>query len=120
MLNVLAFAAALVLGAVMIYSFWLVLTTAAFWVVRMDNVLDLFDGVYQTGRWPVGIYPSWLRFGVTFLVPVAFAVTVPAEAVTSRLEWQTLLLAAIFAVALFTFTRWFWRFGLRNYTGASA
>ena len=119
-LNVLAFAAALAFGTVMIYSFWLVLTTAAFWVVRMDNVLDLFDGVYQTGRWPVGIYPGWLRFGVTFLVPVAFAVTVPAEALTSRLDWQTLLLAAGFAVALFSFTRWFWRFGLRRYSGASA
>ena len=33
---------------------------------------------------------------------------------------QTLLLAAGFAAALFGFTRWFWRFGLRSYTGASA
>jgi ABC-2 type transport system permease protein len=81
---------------------------------------ELFEGVFQTGRWPVGIYPGWLRFGITFLVPIAFAVTVPAEAVTSRLEWQTLALAAGFASVLFAFTRWFWRFGLRNYTGASA
>ena len=45
---------------------------------------------------------------------------VPAEAVTSRLEWQTLALAAGFAVVLFGITRWFWRFGLKNYSGASA
>jgi ABC-2 type transport system permease protein len=45
---------------------------------------------------------------------------VPAEAVTSRLDWQTLLLAAGFCVFLFGVTRWFFRFGLRNYTGASA
>ena len=57
---------------------------------------------------------------MTFFVPIAFAVTVPAEAVTSRLEWQTLALAAGFAVVLFGITRWFWRFGLKNYTGASA
>ena len=24
----------------------------------MENVLELFDGVYQTGRWPVGVYPG--------------------------------------------------------------
>ena len=119
-LDGLSFVAALLLGGVMIYCFWLVIATGSFWVVNMWHAVELFDGVFQTGRWPVGIYPSWLRFSVTFLVPIAFAVTVPAEAVTSRLEWQTLLLAAGFAVVLFAFTRWFWRFGLRNYTGASA
>ena len=115
-----AFALALALGAVMIYCFWLVITTVSFWVVRMDHVNELWEGVFQTGRFPVGIYPGWLRFSVTFLVPIAFAVTVPAEAVTSRLDWQTFVLAVVFAIVLFAFTRWFWRVGLRNYTGASA
>ena len=57
---------------------------------------------------------------MTFLVPIAFAITVPAEAMTSRLEWSTVGLALAFGVALFVFTRWFWRFGLRRYSGASA
>jgi len=30
------------------------------------------------------------------------------------------VVAALFAVVLFAFARWFWRFGLRHYTGASA
>jgi ABC-2 type transport system permease protein len=118
--DALAFAVSMTLGAAMIYCFWLIMTTGAFWIVRMENVAELFDGVYLTGRWPTGIYPPWLRISVTFLVPIAFAVTVPAEAVTSRLSWQTLALAAAFAVFLFAVTRWFWRFGLKNYTGASA
>ena len=86
----------------------------------MWPAVELFDGIFQTGRWPIGIYPPWLRFGVTFLVPIAFAVTVPAEALTSRLDWQTLVFAMVFAVSFFAFTRWLWRFGLRNYSGASA
>jgi ABC-2 type transport system permease protein len=116
----LAFAAALVLGAVMIYCFWLLLTTAAFWIVRMDEIHELFDGIYQSGRWPVTIYPGWLRVSLTYLVPIAFAVTVPAEALTSRLTIDTLALAAAFAVGLVVVTRWTWRFGLRNYSGASS
>jgi len=119
-LDALAFAVALLLGASMVYCFWLVVTTVAFWVVRIEHVLELFEGVYQTGRWPVGIYPGWLRYSVTFLVPVGFAVTVPAEALTSRLHALTLLGAAGFAAGLFALTRWFWRYGLRHYSGASA
>jgi ABC-2 type transport system permease protein len=118
--DALLFPVMLAVGAMMIYCFWLVLSTWSFWVVRMHSTIELFEGVYQTGRWPVGIYPGWLRFGVTFLVPIAFAITVPAEAITSRLEWTTVALAVGFGAALFAFTRWFWRFGLRRYSGASA
>jgi ABC-2 type transport system permease protein len=120
LLDALLFPAMLAIGATMIYCFWLVLATWSFWVVRMHSTIELFEGVYQTGRWPVGIYPGWLRYSVTFLVPIGFAITVPAEAVTSRLEWPTVVLAVGFGTALFVFTRWFWRFGLRRYSGASA
>jgi ABC-2 type transport system permease protein len=115
-----AFAVALVFGAVLIYCFWLVVATVAFWVVNMWHAVELFDGVFQTGRWPVGIYPGWLRYSVTFLIPIAFAVTVPAEALTSRLDWQTLALTAGFTAVFFALARWFWRFGLSRYSGASA
>ena len=116
----LAFAAVLLMGGLMIYSFWLMLTTGAFWVIRMENILELFQGVYQAGRWPVGIYPNWLRTGLTVLVPVAFAVTVPAEALTARLTSETLLAAAALSFALLLLARWVWRTGLRRYSGASA
>jgi ABC-2 type transport system permease protein len=116
----LLFGTTLILGAVMIYCFWLLLTTAAFWIVRMDEIHELFDGIYQSGRWPVTIYPGWLRISLTYLVPIAFAVTVPAEALTSRLTVETLGLAAAFTIGLLALTRWFWRFGLRNYSGASS
>lgn len=115
-----AFSLALVLGAVMVYCFWLILTTGAFKVVRVENILELFSGVYQAGRWPVGIYPLWMRGTLTFLVPVAFAVTVPAESFTSRLTAGTLIVAMVFTAALVLVTRIIWRLGLRGYTGASA
>ena len=119
-LDAIAFGIALLIGGVLVYCFWLVMTTGAFWVVRMENVLELFEGIYQTGRWPVTVYPGWLRYSVTFLVPIGFAVTVPAQAMTDRLQWHTVVIALGFAAALAAFTRWFWRFGLKRYSGASA
>jgi ABC-2 type transport system permease protein len=118
--DALLFIGLLALGAVTIYCFWLVIATLAFWIVDVWQIIELFQGVYLAGRFPVSIYPGWLRFGVTFLVPLAFAITVPAEAVTSRLEWSTVALALGFGLALFAFTRWWWGFGLRRYSGASA
>jgi ABC-2 type transport system permease protein len=116
----LGFAAALLAGAVIVYSFFMILATLSFWVVRADNILVIFLSVYDAGRWPVTIYPGALRWTLTFLVPVAFAVTVPAEALTGRLTGATLVQAAGLAVVLLLGSRWFWKFGLSRYTGASA
>ena len=115
-----AFVGLLAVGAGMLYCVWLVLATGSFWVVRMWFLTELFEGVYQTGRWPIGIYPGWLRYSMTYLIPIGFAITVPAQAITSRLQWTTVVTALAFVAALFVFTRWFWRFGLRRYSGASA
>jgi viologen exporter family transport system permease protein len=115
-----AFIALLALGALLLYCFWLILATGSFWIVNMGYLAELFEGVYQTGRWPIGVYPGWLRYSMTYLVPIGFAVTVPAQAITNRLHWTTVVVAVGFAVALTAFTRVFWRVGLRRYSGASA
>jgi ABC-2 type transport system permease protein len=52
--------AAFLLGIVMIYSLLLLLSTTAFWFVRVDAMLEVFDAVFQAGRYPVGIYPGWI------------------------------------------------------------
>ena len=120
LLQALAFGVALLAGGVIVYSFWLILATSAFWFVKTENILVIFQAMYQAGRWPVTIYPVWLQTILTFLVPITFAVTVPAQALTGRLTGSTLALAVLLAVALFLVSRWFWRFGIRFYAGASA
>ena len=74
-IQILAFIAALIMGAIMLYCVWLMVTSIAFWVIRVGDIIELFQGLFAAGRWPVSIYPDWLRTGMTFLVPVAFAVT---------------------------------------------
>ena len=115
-----AFIGMLLAGGVIIYSFWLILATLSFWFVRVENILVIFQSMYEAGRWPVSLYPGWLRFGLTFIVPVAFATTVPAEALTGRLGASTLLGAFGLAVLLSALARLVWRLGLRRYSGASA
>jgi ABC-2 type transport system permease protein len=115
-----AFGAMLFCGGAIIYSFWLILATLSFWFVRVENILEIFQSMYEAGRWPISLYPGWLRFALTFVVPVAFAVTVPAEALTARLDAATIAGTAILAVLLSAFSRAFWKIGMRQYSGASA
>ncbi len=118
--QVLTFLVALVAGGCIVYSFWLVLATCSFWFVHVENILVIFQDLYQAGRWPVSIYPSWLRWTLTFLVPVTVATTIPAQALIGQLAWSTLLGVVLFALLALVLSRRFWLFGLRHYTGASA
>lgn len=116
----LGFGLTLLAGTAIVYSFWLILATLSFWFVRVENILIVFQGVYEAGRWPVDIYPRWLQVALTALVPVAFAVTVPAEAVVGRLTGPMLALALCLALGLLVGARLFWNCGVKRYSGASA
>lgn len=115
-----AFGVALLSGTAIVYGFWIVLATCSFWFIRVENIMMIFWSMYTAGRWPVGIYPTWLRWMLTLVVPVAFAVTVPAEAVSGRVDPATLAGAVALALAVLAGSRAFWKLGLRHYSGASA
>ena len=52
--QLLAFPVALIAGAAIIYSVYLVLATLTFWVVRTENIMVIFTSLFQAGRYPVG------------------------------------------------------------------
>lgn len=119
--ELLSFAVTLLCGLVMFASILVLLTTMSFWFVKLTNVLVIFESIFgQAGKWPIAIFPQWLQFGLTFLVPVGFAVTVPAQAVGQGVAWTQVGLAVILAGAFAVVARLFWRVGIRHYTGASA
>jgi ABC-2 type transport system permease protein len=120
MVQAVEFIGMLLAGCVIVYSFWLILASLSFWLVRVENLLEIFQSMFQAGRWPVSLYPGWLRFALTFIVPVAFATTIPAEALTGRLNGLTLWGAIGLAGGMFVLARLVWRWGLRRYSGASA
>lgn len=119
-LQALAFLVVLLAGGLMLYSFCLVLATSTFWIVRADNILVIFGEMFAAGRYPVTVYPGWLRIVLTLIVPVAFATTVPVQAVTGRLNLAGAAGTVLLAAVLFFVASQFWHFGLRHYTGASA
>lgn len=110
----------LVAGAVVVASFLMILATGAFWFVRVQNILVIYQAMFEAGRWPITIYPPWLQLALTFLVPVGFAVTVPAETLVGQLDWRLLIGAVALALVMPVLARVLWTRGLRLYAGASA
>lgn len=118
--SALAFALTMACGFVLIYALLLVLSTLAFWFVRVDNLLAIFWAFIDAGRFPIDIYPGWLRLTMSTVVPVGIAVTIPAKAIAGLVDLQTIGLVLAATAAAWVFSRAFWKRGLRAYTGASA
>ena len=110
----------LLCGMVSLYSLWFMLGATSIWFVKVYNVTEVLRGLLDAGRFPIVAYPAAYRVFFTFVVPVAFLTTVPAQMVLGRAQGTWLLGSALLAVGLFLCSRWFWRFALRFYTSASS
>ncbi|MEH2074120.1 MAG: ABC transporter permease [Nostoc sp.] len=110
----------LLFSFMILYSLWFMLGSMSIWFVKIYNATEVLRGLLEAGRYPIAAYPTAYRFFFTFVMPVAFLTTVPAQALLGRSEISWLIGAAILAVALFFASTWFWRFALRFYTSASS
>ncbi len=115
-----SFVVTLVCGLLLVYGLLLVLSTLSFWFVRVENLLAIFWSFLDAGRFPVDVYPGWLRITLSTVVPIGIAVTVPAQAISGRLDTLGLVAMLVGTIVVCWFATWFWRLGLRSYTGASA
>jgi ABC-2 type transport system permease protein len=115
----LALAVVTMLTAVtVLYSLWILTVSAAFYVVRIDNLSHLFSAVFDAARWPIGVFRGLLRLVFTFVVPLAMMTTYPAQALLGTLETGTLAGAIGGAVAAFALSRVVWNASIARYVSA--
>lgn len=114
----------LVLAVVVLYSFWILVVSAAFWVVKVDNLSYLFQSLFDNGRWPISIFQKiWygaLYYIFTFVFPLALMTTYPALALLGKLTTQSAALAWLGGLAFAALARAVWLKALRMYTSASS
>jgi ABC-2 type transport system permease protein len=110
----------LAFGTVILYSLWFMLGATSIWFVKIYNVTEVLKGFLEAGRYPVVAYPAIYRVFFTFVIPVAFLTTIPAEAMLGRLSVFWLVADLTLAIALLWLSHRFWQFALRFYASASS
>jgi ABC-2 type transport system permease protein len=118
--NYLAGMVPLLLGAMILYSLWFMLGATSIWFVKIYNVTEVLRSLTEAGRFPIVAYPVAYRFFFTFVVPVTFLTTVPAEAILGRGNPIWTIAAAGLATFLLFASHQVWQFALRFYTSASS
>lgn len=116
---VLSFTITMLASVTLLYSALLIFSALVFW-----NSSFLFtwiiNDLFQLARYPVEIYPGWLRLVLTWIIPVGLMTTVPAQALSGRLSWGWLGLTLLFTLVVLFGASWLFHQGLKKYTSASS
>lgn len=112
--------ALLLMAILLLYSTWILVVSASFWVVRVDNLSYLFSSIFDAARWPISVFRGALRFIFTVVFPLALMTTYPALALLGKLTASTAVYAVLGGAAFAIMARLIWLRALRFYTSASS
>jgi ABC-2 type transport system permease protein len=116
-----AAALAMLLAALLVlYSIAILVVSIAFFAVRVDNLLYLFQSIFDVARWPSSIFRGVLAVLFTYVLPLALMTTYPALALLGRLRLGTALGALGGTIVFAAFARTVWSLSIRRYTSASS
>jgi len=107
-------------AALVLYSLWILVISAAFHVVKIDNLSFLFSSIFDAARWPIGVFRGGLRFVFTFVVPLALMTSYPALALLGKLDAAVAAQAVLGALAFAALARLVWTRAIGAYTSASS
>ncbi len=116
---VLSFLATLLAGVILFYAALLAFSSLVFWNSGFLFTW-VFNDLFQLARYPVGIYPGWLRLVLTWIIPVGLMTTIPAQALDGTLSSGMLAGTLAFALAALVGASILFRRGLRKYASASS
>jgi ABC-2 type transport system permease protein len=80
----------------------------------------IFDSVFQIARYPIGLYPGWLRLILTWIIPVGIITTIPAQALTGTLTNSMMFIGVGLSMCFLIGASILFRTGLQRYASASS
>jgi ABC-2 type transport system permease protein len=116
-----------VMGTLIMYGVMITLAATSVWLGRNQSLYDFWFYITNFARYPMEIYHGpiggWLRWSLTFLIPVLVVVNVPARMMAKPLtaEYAYLALFAVAATVIsFAASRWTFTKALDSYRSASS
>ena len=118
--TLLVFSTLVISGISIYYSLLVIFSTLVFYLDRLEFLWSFNTLLSEPLTVPFDIFHPSVRTTLTYLVPVAFVVFVPAQSITSRLHPSQLFIAIALAIIFITLANLTWRMGLRHYSSASS
>lgn len=118
-IQVITFLLTMLAAIVILYAVLLLFTSLAFWNPGYLFTW-VFDAFFQLARYPVDLYPPWLRFTLTWILPVGVMTTIPARALAGSGDMAMVCASLAAAGLLFWLSSFFFSLAVKRYASASS
>ncbi|SFM48829.1 ABC transporter permease [Thermodesulforhabdus norvegica] len=118
--EVISFVILFICAFVILYNLWVMLVSTAFWFIQIDSIMEFIFSLFETGRFPVSVYPAPIRIFLTFIVPIAFITTFPSGAILGKIGYSHVVAGLFLALGTTFLSIRLWKYALRQYSSASS
>lgn len=114
------FTVLVVTSLVIFYSLLILIASLVFRFERLESLWGMLTLFTEPLTVPFTIFPRTPRLIITYVLPIAFIVFVPAQAITGKLALWQIPVAITIATVFLTAANKAWSSGLKLYTSASS
>ena|SRR3989338_9122875 len=102
------------------YGVYFLTMTVSLFVDRLNNIVYLFQSMYDTARYPREIYGYVMQRMMISVVPLALMIGMSSDVLFGRASLGFLVWFHLLAIGFFFLGRSVWKVGLRRYSSASS
>lgn len=118
--SVIGYLSLIVLGVAIAYSLWFAVSILAFWIINIEDIQQLWEGLFEFTKYPPDIFFGPVRSLFMIAIPLLTIVAFPAEWLLGRIGIRSIVINLAIATVLSIVTRVLWKFGLTRYESASS
>ena len=120
LMTFLIFCVEFLLGFALTYGIWFFIATFSFWVDRLDNLNEILPSLRRLSQFPRSVYGGISSVLFCVIFPVVLVTSIPAEALVHKMSPIWNLYYILFSLGIFFFSRWFFFFSIKKYSGAGS
>lgn len=107
-------------GLLIVTAFYAAVVSMAIITLEIDHTVMIYRDFSSMGRFPVEIYKQPFKSILTFIIPVAIMITLPARVLFGQATPADVIVALAVGMAAFYISMRFWKYALSRYTSASS
>lgn len=101
-------------------GFHVIVLSLGILTTEVDNAIWVFRDLTQLGRIPVDVYREPVSFLLTFVIPVAAMITIPAQALFGLVSLVSITTAILFSLIFIMASCKIWQYSIKQYASASS
>lgn len=120
LLQWLGFLVLFVIGLLIFYGIFFLITTTTIWLINLSNIQFIFQVIVDAGAYPVDIFRNTLKLVFYYLIPLGFLATFPTQVLLGKGDWKLIGVGLLATLVILGISQWFWNFALKHYSSASS